>query len=187
MCQESSEILNHYLENLLKVHSFTVHLPQHRFTIRLFCTWKKHYPHQMFASAQSQNRSWSSELIPSYPADLLRAHSCLKGLCISCSPPLLACGGPDLQAGGVSAAPRPSWQSWRLPHTDGPRKQRERCCCHCSAQSCKRKASGWKGCLCGCQSLNTGSPLPHYRKEKQKLLVWVSHKCSLTISFWSVL
>lgn len=127
-------------------------------------------------------------LIPSYPADLLRVHSCLRGPCISCSPLPLACVGPDLQVGGVFAVPRPSWQNWRQPRTKGPwirrvRRQRQRrrqrrrrhrhrhphrhrhrhhcCCCQCSARSRAGKASGRMGCLCGCLSLDTGSPLPH--------------------------
>lgn len=108
-----------------------------------------------------------SVLLPSYPADLLTVHSCLKGPCTSCSPPLPACGGPDLQAGGVFAAPRPGSLSWWWPRLQGPWKWMERCCGRqCSAVSCEGKASGWRSCLCGRLSLDTGIPLPHCRKQR---------------------
>lgn len=117
----------------------------------------------------------SSALIPSYPADLLRVHSCLKGPCISCSPLPLACGEPDSQAGGVFVVPRPSWLSWREPRKKGPWYRRVRCCrCHCNVLSRVGKASGRKSCLCGCPSLDTGPPLPHCRR-KEKEDVRISH------------
>lgn len=81
----------------------------------------------------------TNEKLPSYPEDRLRAHSCQKEPCTSCSPLLLACGGPGSQVDGESAAPRPRWPSWRwgfwirLEHC---------CCCHCSVRPPDGKASG---------------------------------------------
>lgn len=84
-----------------------------------------------------------SASLPSYPAGLLRVHSCLKGLCISCSPLPLAYGGPNLQAGAVFAAPRQGWPNWRPPRTKGPWVRQVHCCrCQCSALSHAGTASG---------------------------------------------
>lgn len=112
---------------------------------------------------------------PSYPADLSRAHSCLRGLCISCSPLPLACGAPSLLAGGVSAVPKPSWPSWRQQRTEGLWTRRRRCCCRqCSALSRAGTASARMSAPCGRPSLDTGALPPHWERERErKLLEWV--------------
>lgn len=110
--------------------------------------------------------------VPSCPAGLWRAHSCQRDWpYTSCSPPPLACGGPDWQADDVFAGPRQGWPSWEGPHTEAPGglEDQDTCCCHCSAR-CHAGTlwSGCKGRLCGALAVpHIGFLLPHWVQKNE--------------------